>query len=101
MKNFLTNAFQAYIEKKDIRNFKKNFIYYFLFRLVRKFLSSKVIVNIYNFKLYASNKKNTTSYSILRKCDFEDKSELNFIKKISDDNSKRCLFFWYYKHGNK
>ena len=57
MKNFLTNAFQAYIEKKDIRNFKKKFIYYFLFRLVRKFLNSKVIVNIYNFKLYASNKK--------------------------------------------
>ena len=86
MKNFLTNYFQTYISKKDIRSFKKKFIYYFLFRFVRKFLNSKIIVNIYNFKLYASNKKNTTSYSILRKCDFEDKSELNFIKKISDNN---------------
>ena len=87
MKSFITNLFQKFIIKKDIRNFKRNFIYYFLFRFIRKFLNSKLIVNIYNFKLYASNKKNTTSYSILRKCDFEDKSELNFIKKISDTNS--------------
>lgn len=87
MKQFLTNYFQFYISKKDIRSFKKNFTYYLLFRFIRRFLNSKIIVNIYNFKLYASNKKNTTSYSILRKCDFEDKSELNFIKKISGNKS--------------
>ena len=87
MKSFLTQFFQRYIEKRDIRKFKKSFVYYLLFRLLRKFLNSKIIVNIYNFKLYSSNKKNHTSYSILRKCDFDDKSELKLIKKISNDNS--------------
>ena len=87
MKSFLTRFFQSYIENKDIRKFKKSFIYYLLFRLLRKFINSKLIVNIYNFRLYSSNKKSTTSHSILRKCDFEDKSELNLIKKISDNNS--------------
>ena len=84
MKNLLTKMFQKLIYNKDIRNFKKNFFYYIFFRLIRKSLNSMIEVKIYNFKIWASNKKNKTSHSILRKCDFTDHSELKLIKKISN-----------------
>ena len=86
MQNFITKIFQNFIDGKDIRKYKKSIFYYLFFRLVRKYLNSKLEVNIFNFKIWASNKKNKTSYSILRKCDFTDKSEIKLIKKISKKN---------------
>ncbi len=87
MNNFLTSVFQKYIENKDIRNFKANFFYYFFFRILRKFLNKDIKVKIYNFLLFCSYKKNKMSYSIIRKCDFEDLKELNLIKNISEKKS--------------
>ena len=86
MSNFITKIFQNYISGKDIRKFKKSLIYYLLFRLVRRKLNNKLIVSIYNFKFYASNNRNKTSYSVLRKCDFEDLQELKILSFISKKN---------------
>ena len=72
--------------KKDIRKFKKSLFYYFLFRVIRNFLSKNIILNIYNFKVSGSTNKNKTSYFLLKKCDFGDYHELNTIKKISNKN---------------
>tara|TARA_Y100001935_G_scaffold253919_1_gene261457 strand:- start:988 stop:1773 length:786 start_codon:yes stop_codon:yes gene_type:complete len=45
-----------------------------------------LVLNIYNFKVYGSIKKNKTSYFLLKKCEFGDYHELNTIKKLSDKN---------------
>ena len=87
--NIITQYFQNFIKNKDIRNFQKNYYYYLLFRLVRKFLNSYVEVKIFNFKILASNKKNKTSHALLKKCDFDDQSELQLINLIS---KKRKIF---------
>ena len=86
MQNISTKIFQKFISNKDIRKFKNNFLYYCLFRLVRKILNSKIEVKIYNFKILASNKKNIASHAILRKCDFKDNPELKLIEEISKKN---------------
>ena len=86
MKNLPTKLFQKFIFNKDIRKFKNNLLYYCIFRLVRKNLNSKIEVKIYNFKILASNKKNFASHAILRKCDFDDNSEIKLIREISDKN---------------
>jgi len=83
---FITNIFQKFLINRDIRKFKKSFIYYCLFRAIRNFLSKNIILNIYNFKVYGSTNKNKTSYFLLKKCEFGDHHELNIIKKISDKN---------------
>ena len=49
---------------------------YILFRIVRKFIVKDLIVQIYNFKVFASNKKNKTSNALLRKCHFDDQAEM-------------------------
>ena len=88
--NFLTLIFQKYLKKKDIREFKNNFFYYFIFRIVRNFLSRDLILQIYNFKVYGSIKKNKTSHFLLKKCEFGDYHELYVIKKYS--NLNKLLF---------
>lgn len=87
--NNITQYFQNFIKNKDIRNFQNNYYYYLLFRLVRKFLNSYLEVKIFNFKILASNKKNKTSHALLKKCDFDDQSELQLINLIS---KKRKIF---------
>ena len=84
--NFLTSVFQKYLGNKDIRYFKNNFFYYIYFRILRNFLARDLILNIYNFKVHGSIKKNKTSYFLLKKCEFGDYHELNTIKKFSDKN---------------
>ena len=84
--NLLTSIFQKYLENKDIRNFKNNFSYYIYFRILRNFLTHDLILNIYNFKVHGSIKKNKTSYFLLKKCEFGDYHELNTIKKFSNKN---------------
>ena len=65
-------------------------MYYLFFRSVRKFLLKDILINIYNFKVYASFKKNKTSHYLLKKCDFDDHHELNIINKIS--RQKKVFF---------
>ena len=84
--NILTLIFQEYLKKKDIRKFNKSIIYYLLFRILRYFLAFDLIINIYNFKVFGSIKKNKTSYFLLKKCEFGDYHELNTIKKFSKKN---------------
>ena len=84
--NFLTSIFQKYLENKDIRKFKNNFFYYIFFRILRNLLAYDLILNIYNFKVHGSIKKNKTSYFLLKKCEFGDYHELNTIKKFSNKN---------------
>ncbi len=84
--NFLTSIFQLYLQKKDIRKFKNNFFYFLFFRIIRNFLSSDLVIKIYDFKVYGSIKKNKTSYYLLKKCDFGDHHELHIIKKLSKKN---------------
>ena len=84
--DFLTFIFQKYLNKGDIREFKHNFVYYCIFRIVRNFLSRDLILQIYNFKVYGSVNKNKTSYFLLKKCEFGDYHELYIIKKYSDLN---------------
>ena len=83
---FITSIFQKYLINRDIRIFKKSLIYYFLFRVIRNFLSKNIILNIYKFKVYGSTNKNKTSYFLLKKCEFGDYHELATIKKISNKN---------------
>ena len=78
------------MKDKDIRNFKDNLIYYFVFRLLRNFLVQDIILKIYNFKVFGSINKNKTSYFLLKKCEFGDYHELNIIKKFSE--KKKILF---------
>ena len=83
--NFITDFFQNFIKNKDIRTFKKNYYYYLFFRLIRNFLNCYLEVKIYDFKILASNKKNKISHALLKKCKFDDQSELELIKNISKD----------------
>ncbi len=91
MFKYLIFLFKKLLEKKDIRKYKKNFVYYLLFRLVRKKLDYDLKVKIYNFYIWASYKKNKQSHSILRKCEFEDLRELHLLENISL-NKKIILF---------
>ena len=83
---FITFLFQKYLDNKDIRTLKDNFVYYFLFRVLRNFLEKDIILKIYNFKVFGSINRNRTSYFLLKKCEFGDFHELNIIKKFSDKN---------------
>ena len=82
-KNVATKLFQKYIENKDIRKFKKNYFYYLYYRITRLFFNTPLKVKIHNFNLFASNKKNNASYSLLQKCNFFDVAEIEIIKKFS------------------
>ena len=84
--NFLTLIFQKYLDNKDIRQFKGSIFYYLIFRLIRNFLSQDIIINIYNFKILGSIKKNKTSHFLLKKCEFGDYHELSVIEKLSRKN---------------
>ena len=88
--DYLTFIFQKYLKKKDIRDLKNNFFYYLIFRIVRNFLSRDLIIQIYDFKVYGSIKKNKTSHFLLKKCEFGDYHELSVIKKFSQN--KKILF---------
>ena len=81
--NFITKLFQNFIKDKDIRTLKNNYYYYLFFRLIRNFLNCYLEVKIYNFKILVSNKKNKISHALLKKCRFDDQSELELIEKIS------------------
>ena len=81
--NLITQLFQRIVKYKDIRDFKGNFFYYIFFRLFRNFLNSYIEIKINNFKISASNQKNKTSHALLKKCNFDDQSELDMIKKFS------------------
>lgn len=85
--NYLTLYFQNFIKNKDIRLFKNKKSYFLLFRILRKFFNQDLIVDIYNFKVFASYKKNKTSHALLKKCDFDDKTELLLIENISKKNN--------------
>ena len=83
MFKIITSIFQKYIDARDIRQFKKNFFYYIFFRLIRKKLTSKIKIKIYDFYVFASANKKKMSHSLLRKCDFEDTQEIKLIDSIS------------------
>jgi len=83
---YITSIFQLFLNNRDIRYFRNNFIYYLFFRIIRTFLAYDLIIKIYNFKIYGSIKKNKTSYYLLKKCEFGDYHELNTIKKFSHKN---------------
>ena len=85
--NLATKIFQNYINNRDIRFFKRNIFYYFFYRALRQFFNKPLIVKIYDFYLFSDNKKTKASYSILQKCDFFDKAEINFIKEVSKKSS--------------
>ena len=91
MFNIATNIFQKYVINQDIRKFKKNLFYYLFFRLVRSSLNSKIRIKIHNFFILVSNSKNRMSFSLLRKCDFDDQKELDLLKQISE---KTQIFFF-------
>jgi FkbM family methyltransferase len=83
---YITSIFQKLFNNRDIRSFKNKFFYYVIFRLIRNFLKNDLIIQIYNFKVFGSIKKNKTSYFLLKKCDFGDHHELNTIKNFSIKN---------------
>ena len=85
--NLATKIFQNYINNRDIRFFKRSIFYYFFYRALRQFFNKPLIVKIYDFYLFSDNKKTKASYSILQKCDFFDKAEINFIKEVSKKSS--------------
>ena len=87
---YITSLFQRLLNNRDIRFFKNNFTYYLIFRIIRNFLAEDLIIQIYNFKIFGSTKKNKTSYFLLKKCEFGDHHELNTIKKFSNRNK---IFF--------
>lgn len=86
----ITKLFQSYIDDKDIRFFKNKKSYYLIFRILRNFLLSDIILKIYNFRVFGSIKKSKNSHYLLKKCEFSDIHELETIKKISD--KKKILF---------
>ena len=88
--NFITSYFQRLLKDNDIRTFKNSFFYYVFFRLFRNFLNNQIIIKIFNFKVLGSINRNNTSYFLLKKCEFGDDNELNFIKEIN--KSKKILF---------
>ncbi len=83
---YLTSIFQKYLGSKDIRTYKNNIYYYLIFRILRNFLAYDLILNIYDFKVFGSVKKNKTSYFLLKKCEFGDYHELDTIRKFSENN---------------
>ena len=83
-KNLITKLFQKYVNKKDIRSFKRNFFYYFFYRFSRLFLNEPIKIRINNLNLYSNHQKNKTSHSLIQKCDFFDVSEINLIKKLNN-----------------
>ncbi len=52
-------------------------------------MAHDLIINIYNFRVFGSIKKNKTSYFLLKKCEFGDYHELKTIEKIS--NNKKII----------
>ena len=84
--NLITRLLQKYLKNKDIKSLKGNFYYYLLFRLCRKFLNNYIEIKIGNFKIFASNNRNKTSYFLLKKCYFGDDYELKTIEKFSKLN---------------
>ncbi|MDC0150600.1 FkbM family methyltransferase [Candidatus Pelagibacter sp.] len=80
---FITKIFQNFVKDKDIRVFKRSFLYYVIFRIVRNFLENDIIINIYSFKIFGSIKKNNTSYFLLKKCEFGDNHEFDTILRFS------------------
>lgn len=84
--NIITRYFQKIVKNRDIRDFKKNKFYYIFFRLFRNLFNTYIEINIYDFKILASNKRNHTSHALLKKCDFDDQHELQTIKKFSKKN---------------
>ncbi len=80
----ITKIFQNFLKNRDIRIYKKNFIYYLVFRIIRKLLSSNIIVEIYKFKIICSVRKNHNSYYLLKKCEFGDYEEIDTLNKFSN-----------------
>jgi len=84
--NLITRLLQKYLKNKDIKGLRGNFYYYLLFRLCRKFLNNYIEIKVGDFKIFASNNKNKTSYFLLKKCYFGDDNELETIEKFSKLN---------------
>ena len=82
----ITNAFQKFLRNKDIRTFKKSLVYYLIFRIIRNFLVRDIIIKIYNFEIYGSINKRSTSYYLLKKCEFGDYHEMDILRLISNKN---------------
>ena len=95
--NTITTIFQNLVKDKDIREFKKSLIYFFLFRIIRNFLNDCIEIKIFNFKILASNKKNKTSHALLKKCDFDDQDELKMLNKFSKLRLRIKLYLIYNK----
>ncbi len=89
--NLITRLFQIYLKNRDIKSLRGSFFYYLLFRLCRTFLNNYIEIKIGNFKIFASNNRNKTSYFMLKKCDFGDNHELNTLKKFSKLNKLYLL----------
>ena len=66
------------LKDNDIRTFKNSFFYYVFFRLIRNFLNKDIIIKIFNFKA----RKIKIILLFIKKCDFGDENELNFIRKL-------------------
>jgi FkbM family methyltransferase len=88
---FITSKFQSLLDNKDIRFYKNNILYYLIFRIIRNFLYTDVIFNMYNVHIVVSINKNKTSYFLLKKCEFGDYHELKTIKKMSNKNKLLLL----------
>lgn len=86
----LLKIFQNLIKNKDIRYFQKNIFYIILFRILRLYCKKEIVVNIYNFKLYCSFKKNVGSHSIIKKCRSDNETVFKSINKIT---KKKIVFF--------
>jgi len=82
----ITKIFQNYLKNKDIRIYKKKFIYYLIFRIIRKILASSIIIEIYKFKISCSTNKNSNSYYLLKKCEFGDYEEINTLSRFSNNH---------------
>jgi FkbM family methyltransferase len=80
--NLITRLLQSYLKNRDIKSLKGNIIYYLLFRICRKFINKYIKIQVGNFKILASYKKNKTSYFLLKKCYFGDDYELKTIEKF-------------------
>jgi FkbM family methyltransferase len=90
IKNLFNKLFQKILLMRDIRDFKKSFLYYIFFRSIRIFLDGVFKIQIYDFFVFASSNKHKMSNSLLRKCDFDDVNELQILKKIS--RNKKIFF---------
>ncbi len=84
---YITKLFQNFLKDKDIRIFRNSFLYYLIFRVIRKFLANDILLNIYGFKIFGSVNKKRTSYFLLKKCEFGDFYEFQNLKKFSNLNN--------------